>query len=72
MTRLLGVMVGRGFDDRRDTAIVRLFLDTGLRLSKVAGLGVTDVILTWMSPSSWARDVGLRACPFGDKDGASY
>src|SRR3954451_12502990 len=43
--RLLGTMTGRAFEDRRDTAIVRLFLDTGMRLSEVAGLSLSDVDL---------------------------
>src|SRR3954470_11252159 len=43
--RLLATMSGREFEDRRDTAIVRLFLDTGMRLSEVAGLSLTDIDL---------------------------
>ncbi len=36
---------GKTFKDRRDAAAVRLFLDTGLRLSELAGLQVSDVDL---------------------------
>jgi site-specific recombinase XerC len=36
--RLLGSCVGKDFRDRRDCAIVRLFLDTGMRLEGMAGL----------------------------------
>lgn len=35
---LLAACKGSTFDDRRDTAIVRLMIDTGLRLSEVIGL----------------------------------
>ena len=33
----------RPFEAARDTAIVRLFLDTGIRLEEMAGIGVDDV-----------------------------
>ena len=43
--RLLAACEGRAFEDRRDTAIVRLFLDTGMRLAEAAGLRLPDVDL---------------------------
>jgi site-specific recombinase XerD len=59
---------GRGFAERRDTAIIRLFIDTGIRLGEVAGLGVTDLDL---DVDNVARIIGKgrreRACPFGHK-----
>lgn len=36
--RLLDSCAGRDFQNRRDTAIIRLFLDTGMRLEGMAGL----------------------------------
>lgn len=36
---------GRSFDDRRDTAIIRVFLNTGARLSEVAGVARDDLDL---------------------------
>jgi site-specific recombinase XerD len=42
---LLRACDGPSFDDRRDAAIVRVFIDTGARLSEVAGLRVDDVDL---------------------------
>lgn len=42
---LLDACKGRGFDARRDTAILRVFMNTGCRLAEVAGLGVDDVDL---------------------------
>lgn len=42
---LLGTCRGRTFEDRRDEAIVRVFLDTGARLAEVAGLTLDDVDL---------------------------
>ena len=51
---------GRSFVDRRDTAII-LFLDTGMRLSELAGLSVDDLdmeadvalLLGKGSPAAW-------------------
>lgn len=42
---LLKACEGPTFDDRRDAALVRVFIDTGARLSEVAGLRVDDVDL---------------------------
>ncbi len=38
LKRLLAACAGQSFDERRDTAILRVFLDTGARLSEIAGL----------------------------------
>ena len=42
---ILGTCRGDSFRDRRDAAILRLFIGTGARLSEVAGLTVDDVDL---------------------------
>jgi site-specific recombinase XerD len=42
---LLRVCEGRGFDQRRDKAILSVFIDTGARVSEVAGLQLADVDL---------------------------
>lgn len=71
LQRLLEVCEGKEFDRRRDMAIIRLFLDTGLRRSELAGLGVGDI--------DWDQDVVLvvgkgrrpRAAPFGRKTGVA-
>jgi len=42
---LLAQAAGKDFVSRRDTAIIRLLVDTGGRLSELAGLGVGDVEL---------------------------
>jgi site-specific recombinase XerD len=42
---LLAACDGRDFDSRRDTALVRVFIDTGARLSEVAGLRIDDIDL---------------------------
>ena len=38
LRQLLKAIAGKGFDDRRDEAIVRLFIGTGARLSELANL----------------------------------
>jgi integrase/recombinase XerC len=45
LRRLLKACEGRRFEDRRDTAIILLFLDGGLRLAELAGLQLEDVDL---------------------------
>jgi site-specific recombinase XerD len=57
------------FDDRRDTAIVRLFLDTGMRSSELAGLLVTDIDLDQDVAVVLGKGSRPRACPFGDRTG---
>jgi site-specific recombinase XerD len=45
LLRLLKVCEGRGFDQRRDSALLLCFIDTGARLSEIAYLRVDDVDL---------------------------
>jgi site-specific recombinase XerD len=69
LTRLLRCMNSRDFEDRRDTAIVRLFLDTGMRVSEMAGLALTDIDLDADVALVLGKGHRPRACPFGDKTG---
>ena len=46
MSRLLAVCEkGREFEDRRDAAILRVFIDTGARLAEVTNLKINDIDL---------------------------
>ena len=65
--RILAACEGRAFDDRRDAAIIRLFLDTGMRLSELAGLRISDI--DWDTNLAMVLGKGRRqrACPFGRK-----
>jgi site-specific recombinase XerD len=59
---LLATCAGNTLEDRRDTAIIRLFADTGVRLAELAGLQLDgengpDVDLD-QGPGSWARAAG--------------
>ena len=57
--RLLKTCDSKGFVDRRDAAILRLFLDTGVRLGELSALSVDDVDLeASTSRSCSGRDAG--------------
>ena len=66
---LLATCTGRDFDERRDQAILRLFADTGMRLSELTNLAVEEL--------DFDHDVALilgkgrrpRSAPFGNRTG---
>ena len=64
---LLAAWSGRTFEDRRDTAIVRLLLDTGMRRDEVVGLRVADVDVVGHVAVVRGKGRRERGCPFGDK-----
>ncbi len=64
---LLKVCDGPGYVERRDMAIVRLFLDTGMRLSELAYLAVEHVDMTDDVAVVVGKGRRPRACPFGNK-----
>jgi site-specific recombinase XerD len=64
---LLKACAGSGFVQRRDTAIVRLFLDTGMRLSELAKLRVADINLDDDVAVVTGKGRRPRACPFGSR-----
>lgn len=65
---LLAACDGKGFPERRDAAIVRLFIDTGMRRAELAGLRVEDLDLD-VHQVAYVLGKGRRgrACPFGVK-----
>jgi site-specific recombinase XerD len=67
ITRLLKALEGQSFEQRRDLAIVRTFIDTGMRRSELAGLKVNDI--DWHNRTALVMGKGSRprACPFGAK-----
>ena len=64
---LLQVCEGREFDTRRDTAIIRMFLDTGMRRAELANLQLTDLDLDQDVAIVLGKGRRPRACPFGAK-----
>ena len=65
---LVDACKGRGFEERRDRALILLFIDTGLRLSEVANLTVDDVDLDhWQAVHVVAKGRRERAAPMSPK-----
>ncbi|MBA3877585.1 MAG: integrase [Anaerolinea sp.] len=58
---------GSSFEDRHDTAIVRLLLDTGMRRAELAGVKVDEVDLDQQVAIVMGKGRRPRACPFGNK-----
>ncbi len=67
LRRLLKTCDGKTFADRRDTAIMRLFLDSGMRRSELAYLKTTDVDLDEQIAVVMGKGRRPRACPYGAK-----
>jgi site-specific recombinase XerD len=72
LTALLTVTAGKGFEQRRDHAIIRLFVDSGIRLGEMAGLTLADIDL---DVHDVIHVVGKgsrpRAVPFGSRTGTA-
>jgi len=64
---MLKVCNGRSFKDRRDQAVLRLLLDTGMRRAEIAGLTVDDVDLDAQIATVRGKGNRYRHCPFGSK-----
>lgn len=56
----------RTFDDFRDAAALRLFYDTGCRLSEVVNLAMSDVDLEACEITVTGKGSRVRRVPFGD------
>jgi site-specific recombinase XerD len=67
LRRLLRACEGQDFDARRDTAIIRLFLDTGMRRGELAGLTVGDLDLDHGLAVVVGKGRRQRAAPYGRK-----
>src|SRR4051812_31540779 len=69
ISRLLQACKGNDFESRRDTAIIRLLLDSGLRVAELIGIKLQHL--------DFEQDVALvmgkgrrqRAAPFGNRTG---
>ena len=69
LRRLLRSCDGRDFVSRRDTAIIRLFIDTGGRRGEVGRLAVDDVDLVDDVVHVLGKGRRPRALPFGQQTG---
>lgn len=65
--KVLKACVGKDFYARRDTAIVRVLLDTGIRCSELVGIKLTDI--DWKADAITVMGKGRkgRTVPFGRK-----
>jgi site-specific recombinase XerD len=71
MSALVAACGGKDFDDRRDMAIVRLMLDTGMRRAECAALAVADLDFGLRVAHVVGKGRRARACPFGTKTAAA-
>ena len=67
LARLVKARSGKTLEDRRDTALLRVFLDTGCRKSEVANLRVSDVNLDNQTIQVLGKGNKVRRVPFGMK-----
>ena len=68
---LIACKQGDMFKARRDEAIIRLFLDTGLRLGELAGLKKDDVDLKLRVAHVLGKGSRFRSVPFNDVTNAA-
>ena len=69
LRRLLGACEGKGFEERRDMAIVRLFLDNGMPLAELANLRLQDLDLDQDVAIVVGKGRRPGAYPFGSRTG---
>jgi site-specific recombinase XerD len=67
LTTLIKSLGGTGFDDRRDMAIVRLFLNTGARLEELSQLRLDDLSLQHRELYVMGKGRKARVLPLGAK-----
>jgi site-specific recombinase XerD len=68
---LLRACEGPAYVDRRDVAIIRLFLDSGMRLAELTNLRLEDLDLDQDVAIVVGKGRRPRACPFGPKTAAA-
>jgi site-specific recombinase XerD len=64
---LIAACKGQSLENRRDEAIIRMFIDTGIRASELTGLTVDDVDLGQQIAVVTGKGGRERAVPFGIK-----
>ena len=67
LRRLLAACAGKGFEARRDTAMIMLLLDTGARRAELVGLRLADLDLDLDVAIVVGKGRRERALPFGRK-----
>ena len=64
---LLRACEGHAFEERRDAAIIRLLIDTGMRRGELVGLRLDDVDFDHNTAVVLGKGRRPRACPFGNR-----
>ncbi len=67
LRRLLAACDGRTFEARRDTAIIRLLIATGMRAGELVGMRVSDLDRDAQVAFVVGKARRPRACPYGAK-----
>lgn len=67
LEKLLKTVAAKDYTSRRDAAIIRLFFDSGLRLTELANLMVEDADFDQDVTHVVGKGRRPRPCPFGDK-----
>jgi site-specific recombinase XerD len=67
LAALLKACAGSDFESRRDTAIIRLLLDTGMRRGELTGLRLEDIDFDHDVAIVMGKGRRPRACPFGNR-----
>lgn len=67
LQRLLKATEGQDFEARRDTAILRLLIETGMRRAEAGGLRVSDIDFEDTVAVVMGKGRRARSCPFGPK-----
>lgn len=71
LRRLLAACAGKSFEDRRDTAMIRMLVDTGMRAAELVGLAVDDLDLDLSVAMVLGKGRRPRSCPYGKKTGVA-
>ena len=69
LKKLLKACDGKTYEDRRDTAIIRVFIDTGFRLAEITSLLVEDLDLSDGLLVVMGKGRRPRTVPYGAKTG---
>ena len=67
LQKLLKACEGHGFVERRDMAIIRILIDTGVRRSEMAGLTLEDIDLDQQTLRVIGKGSRVRLAPYGRK-----
>ncbi len=67
LSAIVAAPAGTGFVPRRDAALLRLFVDTGARLSEIAALRVQDIDLELQVAMVAGKGRRYRSVPYGQK-----